>query len=98
MAAEAGERIAAEGREGYDLLDRITELLAAMKAVSDEQIAAWETINTHDGARTPVTAIEELDGELKAAWPLLRHVSSYSDNGRKGEYLDYIACVPPRDR
>jgi hypothetical protein len=98
MAAEAGERIAAEGREGYDLLDRITELLAAMKAVSDEQVAAWETINTHDGARTPVTAIEELDGELKAAWPLLRHVSSYSDNGRKGEYLDYIACVPPRDR
>ena len=97
MAAEAGQRIAAEGREGYDLLDRITALLAAMKAVSEDQIAAWETINTHDEARKPLTAIEELDGELKSAWPLLRHVSSYSDNGRKDEYLDYLACVPPRE-
>jgi hypothetical protein len=96
LAAAAGERIAAEGREGHDLLDRITALLAAMKAVSDEQIAAWESINTHDAARKPLTAIEELDGELKAAWPLLRHVSSYSES--KNEYLDYLAHVPPRER
>jgi len=98
MAAAAGQRIAAEGREGYDLLNRITTLLAAMKAVSDDQIAAWESINTHDDARKPLTTIEELDGELKSAWPLLRHVSSYSDNGRKDEYVDYLACVPPRDQ
>jgi hypothetical protein len=98
MAAEAGQRIAAEGREGYGLLDRITALLAAMKAVSDDQVAAWESVNTHAEASKPATAIEELDGELKAAWPLLRHVSSYSDNGRKDEYVDYLACVPPRER
>ena len=103
MASAAGERIAAEGREGYDLLDRITALLAAMKAVSDDQIAAWESIHTHvfvepASARKPAAAIEELDGELKAAWPLLRHVSSYSDNGRMDEYLDYVACVPPRGK
>lgn len=98
LAAQAREQIVAQGRISPPLLNRVAEIAAVMETLTDAQKRTWIALRS-SGARTEVAAareeVENLDGQITSAWPLMRHAYSYS-RGDDADYVAYMATMPPK--
>lgn len=98
IASQAREQIAANGGEAGSLLDRIAEIHTATATVTAEQEAIWEAGRYTTAARAVREAVNTLDHELTAAFPLLSTIAGYHIRCDDAAYVEYVTVVPARGK
>jgi len=96
LSAAARDGIVAAGRDSADLIERIATIHAAIATVTPEQAAIWEAGRHSSGYSGARDEVYEIDRALTAAYPLLKHATSYGSRCDDREYIDYMTAVTPR--